>query len=77
MMAGARDQAQAAKEMEGFETALDWIKAQPPKQSRRAARFMSWLRRAIGVYEHDPLQDIEPPRATRLKIRYTTERDMK
>lgn len=75
MMAGARDQAQAAEAMEGFDTALDWIKAQPRKGSRRGARLMGWIRRALGVYEHDPLQTIEPARPTRLSIRYISETD--
>lgn len=73
MYAGARDHAQAAEAMEGFETALDWIKAQPPRSSRRSARLMSWLRRALGVYEHDPVGDVELPHATRLKVRYVSE----
>lgn len=75
MMAGARDHAQAAEEMEGYDTALDWIKAQPRRSGRRGARLMGWIRRALGVYEHDPLGDIEPARPTRLKVRYVSERD--
>lgn len=73
MMAGARDQAQAAEALEGFDTALDWIKAQPRKESRRGARLLAWIRRALGVYEHDPLGDIEPPRSNKLKVRYLSD----
>lgn len=76
MMAGARDHAQAAEALEGFDTAWDWIKAQPPKPTRRAARLLGWFRRALGVYEHDPLGDVEVPQSNRLKVRYVSERDL-
>jgi hypothetical protein len=76
MMAGARDQEQARKAMEGFETALDWIKAQPRKSSRRGARLMGWIRRVLGVYEFDPLQSEEPMPSKRLRVRYLSEKDL-
>lgn len=76
MMAGARDQHQAQEALEGHSTAWDWIKAQPGKRQRIHARFMSWLRRALGVYEYDPLGKIEPLTSKRLKVRYHLEDDV-
>jgi hypothetical protein len=70
MMAGAKDKKQAEEAMEGYATALDWIRAQPSKHVQWKARFMSWFRRALGVYEYDPLGKLTPPRSNRLKVRY-------
>lgn len=73
MYAGARDQLQAQEALEGFSTALEWIRAQPKKTKRWKERFMSWLRRALGVYEYDPLGKVTPPTSKRLKVRYRYE----
>jgi hypothetical protein len=70
MAAGARDKAQASAALEGYDTALSWLNHQPSRQSRRAARFIGWLRRALGYYEFDPLTIEMEPRRPRLKVRY-------
>jgi hypothetical protein len=71
--AGARDKAQAAAALEGYDTALSWLNDQPSRQSRRAARFMSWLRRALGYYEYDPLTIEMEPSRPRIRVRYRQE----
>lgn len=75
MMAGARDQLQAQEALEGYSSALEWIRAQPRPHKRWGSRFMSWVRRALGVYEYDPLGKVTPPTSSKLKTRYRFDDD--